>query len=781
MKRKSYLLIMLCLLSLVVATAQQDIYISSSGTVSGNGSRAAPVSTLDVALKIAARSQEKEINIYFLEGTYEFEKPSVVTSSEFKDKILLISSYEGKDVTLTGSKTIAPVWEKDKKNIYKTMVEDEFDQLYINGEKRILARYPNYTEGVLFNGTSADALSPSRIRKWKDPVGGFIHSMHQGLWGSQHYIITGKEKDRVLYEGGYQLIRESDLHKDLRYVENIREELDAPGEWFLDKKEKTLYYYPLPGENLENASVEVVTIPHIIELRGESPENSLRNITIKDLRFTRTLRTFMYPYESLMRSDWGIYRGAAVILENTENCLVKGCEFNDLGGNAIFISRYNLETTIEANHIHHVGSSGICLVGDTTALRSPSFGYYDFVAYDEMDLTPGPKSNLYPRQCTIEDNLIHDVGMLEKQIAGIHIQVAAQINVRHNSIYRSPRAGINIGDGAFGGHILEYNDVFDTVLETSDHGSFNSWGRDRFWHPDFKAMDKLTREHRDLILLDALYTTIIRNNRFRCDHGWDIDLDDGSSNYHLYNNLCLRGGIKLREGFFRKVENNLVINSSLHPHLWFPNSGDVVQRNVFMQPYFPIQVQYWGEKLDYNFFSNAMSLDKVRKNGIDAHSITGEMKLTAPTKGNYTLLAGSDAFGIGFENIPMDRFGVRTPELKAIAEVPVFPDVQMIDATDETKIYEWLGAKIRLIRGLGDQSAFGLPDQRGVVIAEVTTGSLVANSGFRENDVIRSINGTDIFSVEEVFAFTEQNRWLGGMRLKIYRNQKEEEIRLGFR
>ncbi|MCO5240744.1 MAG: hypothetical protein M9904_11895 [Chitinophagaceae bacterium] len=48
-------------------------------------------------------------------------------------------------------------------------------------------------------------------------------------------------------------------------------------------------------------------------------------------------------------------------------------------------------------------------------------------------------------------------------------------------------------------------------------------------------MDSLTAS--ELILLDAQKQTIIRNNRFRCDHGWDIDLDDGSSNYHIYNNL----------------------------------------------------------------------------------------------------------------------------------------------------------------------------------------------------------------------------------------------------
>ena len=65
------------------------------------------------------------------------------------------------------------------------------------------------------------------------------------------------------------------------------------------------------------------------------------------------------------------------------------------------------------------------------------------------------------------------------------------ITVSHNSIYDTPRAGINISEGTWGGHILEFNDIFDTVKETGDHGSFNSWGRDRYWHPSYKTMESI--------------------------------------------------------------------------------------------------------------------------------------------------------------------------------------------------------------------------------------------------------------------------------------------------
>lgn len=565
------------------------------------------------------------------------------------------------------------------------------------------------------------------------------------------------------------------MHARYRFVENIWEELDAPGEWFLDKEKQMLYYFPLDGEELNAVTVEVSVLPHLIELRG-TPENPLSNVAIRNIRFMHTRRTFMDAYEPLMRSDWRIYRGAALLLENTKDCAVTGCEFTDLGGNALFISRYGFSNEIKQNHFHHIGASAVCVVGDTSAVRSGSLEYRLFVPYDKLDKTPGPANLLYPQQCNIEDNLIHDIGLVEKQVAGVQIQLAAQITVRHNTIYDVPRAGINVGDGAFGGHLIEHNDVFDTVLETSDHGAFNSWGRDRFWHPDRSTMDKLTTEHPELILLDALYTTTIRNNRFRCDHGWDIDLDDGSSNYHIYNNLCLQGGIKLREGFYRTLENNIMINNSFHPHVWFANSSDVFQRNIVMRPYYPIALNGWGKTVDYNFFTSDEDLGKVRQNNTDAHSISGKIQFTDALHGDYTLSAGSPAFGIGFENIPMDRFGVYSPHLKRLARQPDFPEPVITGKYQTQKEILWIDGHVRVVEGLGDRSAYGLPDERGVIVTELKENGLLARAGLYTGDVIRSFCGEPLSSLSQLLTLTQENKWKGSLKATIFRNQEEKEI-----
>lgn len=50
------------------------------------------------------------------------------------------------------------------------------------------------------------------------------------------------------------------------------------------------------------------------------------------------------------------------------------------------------------------------------------------------------------------------------------------------------------------------------------------------------------------IFVDAMERVIIRYNYFRENSGWGLDLDDGASNYHIYNNLCVGVSMKLREG-----------------------------------------------------------------------------------------------------------------------------------------------------------------------------------------------------------------------------------------
>jgi len=675
MHKSSFLL--LILVTVLLGSCKErnfELYVSPTGQPGNNGSVSSPVNSLETAIEIAtslrARDKKNNISIHILPGDYQLSKPLAISAN--LSGLSILGEGDNK-VRIRGSVPLALNWEKHDDNIFKAKLQGDisFDQLIVNGKIQTLARYPNYDEGGgQWQGHAEDAISKERIKTWSNPSSGILHAMHNAEWGGFHYRIAGVDDNGdAILEGGTQNNRPAPPHPKYRMVENILEELDSPGEWYKDEEEQMLYYWPSKGIGVQSALFEAIRLESLITITG-TPDQPAHNIHIEGIKFEYTTRTILKDYEPLLRSDWTIHRSGAIFLQGVRDCTVMNCEFVNLGGNAIFVSGFAKDIEISSNHIHECGASGICFVGLSEAVRSPSFQYKDYVPLVDMDQTPGPKSNAYPENCVASDNLIYRIGRLEKQTAGVQISMAMHIGVESNSIYDVPRAGINIGDGTWGGHVIEYNDVFNTVLESGDHGSFNSWGRDRFWHPNRKTMDSIALLNPQMPYWDAVHTTIIRNNRFRCDHGWDIDLDDGSSNYHIYNNLCLNGGIKLREGFFREVENNIMINNGFHPHVWFANSGDIFKFNIISRTHQNIRLDGWGKEIDFNLFTNQEDLLQAQAHGVDQNSAYGDPLFKNPSKLDYSVGSKSPAFDLGFRNFSMVNFGVKKDEFKRIAKRP---------------------------------------------------------------------------------------------------------------
>jgi len=757
--------------------AQTTYFISPNGNDKNNGTEKSPLKSIKTA-QYKARNQKGEVTIYLRGGEYRIDETLVFTPLDGnKEKRLTLCSYPGEQAVVSGGVSLKLQWHPYKSGIMQAKVPFKItiDMLTVNGKIRPMARYPNYdSTAIRFNGTSADATSPERVKTWENPEGGFLHAMHVSDWGDFHYRITGKdEQGNLKLDGGWQNNRPYGLNPDNRMVENIFEELDTPGEWFFNANERVLYYYPVLYEDVTKTVFEVSQLKHLVEFRG-SEQEPVQNITIKNIEFTQTARTFMEKYEPLLRSDWTVYRGGSIVFEGTENCSLDGCYLYNLGGNAVFFSNYNRNSAVTGSHFTQIGASAVCFVGDTNAVRSPSFNYHNYTQIDLMDREPGPKTNNYPANCLVYDNLIHTIGLFEKQITGIELSMCKSIIVSHNSIYDVPRAGINVSEGTWGGHVIEYNDIFETVKETGDHGSFNSWGRDRFWHPDRDEMNKIAKEEPSLVLADAISTIIIRNNRFRCDRGWDIDLDDGSGNYHIYNNLCLNGGIKLREGFYRVVENNILVNNTFHPHVWFENSGDVFTRNIVMEPYAPINLLGWGTMIDYNIFTNDKALDEAQNLGIDKHSIVYPVEFLDPARGDFRIKNNASAiFRMGFQNFDMDCFGVASPRLKRLAKKPEL-NLPIIKAENsKSKVIEWQGFRIKNLETLGERSATGMDSERGVYVVTIIDVYSQLKDFIRANDVILKFNGKAINNLNDLLEATKMADLTKPIEIEVFRNQME--------
>ncbi len=773
-----------------------EIHVSPRGSDDASGEARHPLRTITAAQQAARRSAGKQpVTVMLHAGVYNLPDTLRFTheDSGTKDHPVTYVAASRDAVTLSGGMPIRVHWRPFRDGIFQTQVPKGtvIDQLFVNGRRQPMARFPNFDPSVRhFNGYSPVAISPARAARWSDPRGGFLHAMHVHEWGDYHYLITGKSpQGEVTFEGGWQNNRRMGMHPRYRMVENIIEELDAPGEWYHDQRTGTLFLYPATGIDLERATIEAVRLRHLVEFRG-SREAPVRFLSLRGLTLRHAARTFMDNREPLLRSDWTTYRGGAVVFEGAEDCTLEDVTLDQVGGNAVFVNNYNRRLAIRGCHIVGAGANGVAFVGDPASVRSPLFEYNQRQGLKDLDRTPGPKTDNYPADCLVEDCLIHETGRVEKQTAPVQISMSMGITVRHCSLYDVPRAGINISEGTFGGHIIEHCDIFNTVLETGDHGSFNSWGRDRYWGLKDVDLNTVTiGPDRDLPLLDVVRPIILRNNRWRCDHGWDIDLDDGSSRYEIRNNLCLNGGLKLREGFYSVVENNIMVNNSFHPHVWYGNSQDVFRRNIVFGPYQPILMhEPWGKECDFNLLHASgrnearPARDLAKQSGRDTHSIAADAQFVDPAHGDYRVKSGSPALGLGFVNFRMDDFGVRPPRLKAIARAPVLPPVG--DAATATssadKPVPWEGARLRNLAG-EEYSAFGVGREAGgVLVVESPAGSVAFDAGLRAKDVIQAVDGQH---VRDTAAFLKRMAEIpagGHSRLELIRDQKREtfDVRL---
>src|SRR5882672_4958587 len=603
-------------------------------------------------------------------GEYRLASPLLITPelSGTPGAPTIILAARGEHPRLSGARAVQPAWSLEGAAILRAPVAGPgFDRFYVDGRRQVRARYPNFEATIKpLGGYAADAISPERIARWKDPTGGVVHALHVGRWGDVHVPILGKDANGALLFGPETGNNRPSLpHERFRFVENIHEELDAPREWYYAARAQALFYCP-DSEHAQSATYEVSRLETLIEVRG-SERVPVHDLVIRGLAYSQTAETFLDTSEALLRSDWMFARKAAVLVEGATDLTIEEGDFSNLGGNAVVVSGFNRRVRILDNEFRDIGASAIAFVGRPGAVRSPRFNYDAPAAYASVDHVAGPASSAYPADCQANGNLIHDIGTVEKQVAGVQVAMAMNIGVSHNTIYDVPRAGINIGDGTWGGHVIEYNDVFDTVLETGDHGAINAWGRDRYWSPDRAEMDAQLERDPGAWKLDAIAPVVIRHNRFRSDHGWDIDLDDGASNYRIYDNVCLAGGLKLREGFDREVSNNIILNNGFHPHVWFKGSADRFEHNIVMAAHTPILMSHWDGVIDRNLFATRSMLEAAHAIGTDAHSAYGDPAFIDSRLGNYQVRQGSPALALGFRNFRTDDFGVTRPSLRARA------------------------------------------------------------------------------------------------------------------
>ncbi len=203
------------------------------------------------------------------------------------------------------------------------------------------------------------------------------------------------------------------------------------------------------------------------------------------------------------------------------------------------------------------------------------------------------------------------------------------------------------------------------------------------------------------MLTDAMEPVIIRGNFFEEHAGWGLDLDDGASNYEIYNNLCVGVSMKLREGCHRTIYNNIWINGANSPcfHVGNDDNHDRYFRNITVMSMahakpeddlnfemgasngevytliYPPGHSAWLEEVDHNcFFSDRgefaarvrpregvdknYTLEEWQDLGYDKNSVFADPMFVDPDNNDYRVQPESPALTVGFENFPMGEWGL---------------------------------------------------------------------------------------------------------------------------
>jgi hypothetical protein len=231
------------------------------------------------------------------------------------------------------------------------------------------------------------------------------------------------------------------------FVENLLEELSEPGEWCCDSSEGLLYFWP-PSGAVEDGDIVVSTLDCLLRIRDA------QWITLSGIIFTHTTtgddlhRNRLDGYGAMFPQLGWAYCGEAVHLRGASHCTIEDCYFDQVGGNAIYLERYNYRNVIQRNEITYAGANAIVLIGDCP---------------------------FHPMFNEVVDNHIHHAGVILNFIAGVFLGTSDVNVIAHNSIHHMPHHAVNLGSNGLGRNYIEYNEIRQVCQEIADTGAINCW------------------------------------------------------------------------------------------------------------------------------------------------------------------------------------------------------------------------------------------------------------------------------------------------------------------
>ena len=511
---------------------QTVLYLSPNGNDSNDGVKA-PMATIDGALRRLEQLRCDGIlrfpaKIVLREGVYHLAK-TLRISTTFP---LSIEGEEGKNVILDGGTELTG-WRRTTVNgraAWTAPAPAPIQQLYFNGKQMKRAAFPK--KGLyrvqdvapewagLFSGANhfkveKDSFDPS----WYNPQGIEVIMTHK--WCEEFLPVASfDEATQELTSTHISMFVIAKDDTEYR-LENVREALLEPGEFYYDSILKTVTV--IPDVDFE-ATEERPVAPQLgclVQMVG-AKYLALRNLRFRhggawrpkcsqnyDMRcgdFTNY--AYGREFDEMTRLPYSVAPQAAVqvpgmlFMHQCSDCGIIGCEIVDGGWYGIDVSAGCSNIRLERNHIHHLGGGGVRIGG--AAVDQPA----------EMQTS----------RVVVTDNHIHDCGLVFLSAVGILVTHAYGNLIEHNHIHDLFYSGISVGwvwgfkDSVTRENRIGWNRIHDLgkgIL--SDMGGIYLLG-----------IQPGTR----------VYCNYVANVVRRYYGGWGIYTDEGSSHIVVENNIC---------------------------------------------------------------------------------------------------------------------------------------------------------------------------------------------------------------------------------------------------
>jgi hypothetical protein len=426
-----------------------DLYVAPGGDDRSPGTMEKPLQTLPRARDVA-RQQDDVVNIILREGTYQLEAPLKLRpeDSAAEGATITYSAAPGEDVLISGGRPIGP-WRKEGELLVADVPEADtwrFRELFVGGERRPRARHPN--EGY-FRVVRAGAdnrmsftFAPGDLATIAIPEEAEMVFLHDWSISRVRIKTIDAENNVVSFtdpigaSAPHYRIDHFESHPRY-FVENAREYLDAPGEWFLDVAAGKLFYLPREGETAENLQAVAPRLARLVEVQGDDAKGPVRGVRFKDLTFAHCRfdiprhgyaegqATFYEDRDSGPRPARGMVP-AALAFDFAEGCVLENCRLEHLGGSGVYFRQECHNNRVTACSFNDIAGNG-AMFGEVITRLGPD-GQERVCRGNEIS------------DCTIER-----CGELFYGAVGVWVGIAQGTTVAHNEIRNLPYTGVSVG------------------------------------------------------------------------------------------------------------------------------------------------------------------------------------------------------------------------------------------------------------------------------------------------------------------------------------------------